>query len=464
MKRNIVQDVVPPRKSIRDIDLPSRVRGNSSNVMGEIRTGKDKHTHNLTSSEYEVPIKIEPSNNSKPPIISHDEQFNYDFDEPKKRSKLVLYSAGVFLLIVLAFGVSAIFRSAEVRITPREMAKNMNGSFTAKKEISPNGLSFQVVSISKETEKNVDPTQTGGQERVERKASGRIVIYNNFSSEVQKLVATTRFETPEGLVYRIKDPVAVPGKTTKDGKVVPGSIEVTVEADKIGPTYNIGLKDFTIPGFKGDPRYKDMYARSKTEMSGGFSGVQKVVSKDALINIEKEMEQTLKTSLYNDLVNQIPADYILFPDSLSYRFDTPSQSVTATGDVIVKMRGVTAAVIFNKASLSKAIQTKVLSEAGDDGVIISNLDKLKFSYTATTTLSNTTSTVSFNLNGEPNFVWIFDENKLKTDLLGLSKKNAKIIISSYPGIKEAWILTRPFWNQKIPNDPENVTLVNTLQN
>ncbi len=463
MKKNIVQDVLPPNKSIRNIELHNRAHHNTvKNDEFATKVNINKQIPKPNFEEKEAPLKIESNFRSNPPYTPT-AQYDYDYESPKGKKKWALYLVGVFLVLALAFAISAFFRSAQVKITPMEAVKSLNEGFTARKEASPNNLSFQVVSISKETEKQVDPKDTGGEEKVERKAGGKIVIYNNYSTEVQKLVATTRFQTPEGQVYRIKDPVVVPGKTTKDGKSVPGSVEAFVEADKPGPSYNTGLKDFTVPGFKGDPRFKDVYARSKTEMTGGFSGVQKVISKEALSIAEKEMEGSLKTSLYNDLVNQIPADFVLYPNSLFYKYEPVSQYVNSTGQITIKKKGTGSAVIFDKAGLTKSIQAKVLTESSSDTVRISNLDKLEFSYLSTSTpVSNTTTSVTFILKGEPNFVWVFDESKLKTDLLGLSKKNARVVISSYPSIKEAWILTRPFWNQKIPTDIEKVTLTNTL--
>jgi hypothetical protein len=95
-----------------------------------------------------------------------------------------------------------------------------------------------------------------------------------------------------------------------------------------------------------------------------------------------------------------------------------------------------------------------------EAVKISNLSDLGFKLTSNV---DTDKQISFSLTGNANFVWVFDENKLKTELLGLSKKSAKVVISKYPAVSEAWIETKPFWNQTIPRDPENVTLENTFK-
>ena len=55
-----------------------------------------------------------------------------------------------------------------------------------------------------------------GEPKAKLKSSGKIIVYNNFSSEPQRLIIRTRFESPEGLVYRIPESIVVPGKTEKN--------------------------------------------------------------------------------------------------------------------------------------------------------------------------------------------------------------------------------------------------------
>lgn len=453
MKKNVVQDVVPPKKSIRNIRLNSEkeVKKIPKTETKKESLPRDEFTRSVP---IQAPIRIQPVE----PEIKSAPQFSsykYEFEDKKPKSKKWLYASGLVLILAIAFGVSSMFKSAEIKISPKQEVKNLVENFSAKKD-SLGGLGYQTVSISKDIDKIVKAT---GEEKVERKSRGSVIIYNNFSKESQKLVATTRFQTPEGLIYRLIDPVTIPGQTVKDGKTVAGSIEVTVEADKPGVSYNIGLKDFTIPGFKGDPKYTSVYARSKTEMTGGFSGVQKTASKETIAEQEKEMMETLKTTLAKDILAQIPANFVYFEGGLTYDSD-PIVQVEATGgeDVTLKKKGRATAIIFDRATLNQAIITRVMPEIGGESVKISNLQNLTFKMT-----TSSTDSINFSLAGEGNFVWVFDQNKLENDLLGLSKKSAMTVMSSYPGIKEAWVTTKPFWNQKIPDDIEKVNLINTAE-
>jgi hypothetical protein len=56
--------------------------------------------------------------------------------------------------------------------------------------------------ISQTESLNLEATS---EQQVENTASGKIKISNLYSKETQDLIKNTRFETPQGLVYRIKN-------------------------------------------------------------------------------------------------------------------------------------------------------------------------------------------------------------------------------------------------------------------
>lgn len=462
MKKNVVQDVVPPKKSIRNVKLSER-REVSQGVRKApfkeaITREKPQQEEDFTRPVpiiKQAPMRIEPLFKN-PPETFNSPSYKYEFNEPKQSSKKWFYISSVLLVLVIAFAVSALFKSSAIKVSPKQETRTLSESFVAKKDVAT-GLGFQTVTVTKDVEKTAVAT---GEEKVDRKSSGKIIIYNNYNNQPQKLVATTRFQTQEGLIFRLVSPVTVPGREVKDGKTVPGSIEVTVEADKPGVSYNVGLKDFTIPGFKGDPKYTAVYARSKTEMTGGFSGMQKVVSKEALETADKEMKTELESTLLKDIEAQIPANFVSYKNGLSFVFEPTVQVPDSAKDsVVLRKKARVTAIIIDRGALSKAVLAKLMPETDPETIKISNLSDLNFNVVQG---SDVDKQIAFTLAGDANFVWAIDESKLKTELLGLSKKSAKVVISSYPAVSEAWIETKPFWNQTIPKNPEKVTLTNTF--
>ncbi|MES3004710.1 MAG: hypothetical protein V4690_01200 [Patescibacteria group bacterium] len=452
MKKNIVQDVLPPKKSIRNVEIP---RVSKKSAPAPAPEPKPKTQDIVRKSVPKITIVKE----EKKEVPKN----NFEYNEPvrKSKSRFTRYILLGALLFGLVFFVSSFFKSAEITFSPKQETRVLNEVLSAEKNLASGGLGFQIVSTAKDIERTVTAT---GEERVDTKASGTIVIYNK-TAEAQRLVATTRFEAAGGLIYRAKTAVTVPARQVKDGKTVSGSAEVVVEADAVGEKYNIPLSDLTIVGFKGTPKYTEIYARSKTAMTGGFSGVQKTVSKEVLDKAGAEMEQELQAALATEIASQIPNNFVLYQSSVSYKFEPVTQTGGgSTSSAVLKKRGVISAIIFDRTAISGVILQKILPDTEQGSVKISNLDVLDFTLNTVNFDPNTTDNISFNIKGDANVVWVFDEGKIKTDLLGLSKQSAEEVLRTYVNMKEAWIKTQPFWSRSIPNNPDKVEIVNTLEN
>jgi hypothetical protein len=463
MKKNLVQDIVPPsRKSIRNIEIPprrARVGVTEVDPVEPVAVNKKENIF-TPPPKMEKPEKenfprpaFDYSGISDKPTPEYKPDYKYEYDEPKKSSRKVLYISFAVFILAFAFGVSALFKSAKITFASKDQQIQLSSNFTANKN-DESGLSFQIVTISKDIQKTVAVTS---QANVQKKASGTVTIFNTTSNS-QKLVATTRLQTPEGLIFRLNTAVTVPARQIVSGSAVPGSVSAVATADVSGDKYNVGLKDFTIPGFKGDPKYNQIYGRSKTPMSGGFSGMQAVISAQILASTTAEMQNSLKTSLATDIVSQIPANFIFYKNSMSFSFAPIIQVGGSNSGAVLDEKGTAYAIIFDRGSLSRSIASLY---SITDTIKINSLDTLNFSYASSSVFdpSGSGSTLNFSLAGDADIVWVFDANKLKTDLLGLSKNQAKVVISGYPSITEVWIETSPFWNQTIPSDPKKVELL-----
>ena len=90
-------------------------------------------------------------------------------------------------------------------------------------------------------------------------------------------MATTRFVTPDGKLFRLVSSVTVPGAQVTNGQIVPSSIDAPVAADQPGDAYNVGpVNKLTIPGFQGSPKYNAFYGQLASGTSGGFVGTKAV--------------------------------------------------------------------------------------------------------------------------------------------------------------------------------------------
>jgi hypothetical protein len=277
------------------------------------------------------------------------------------------------------------------------------------------------------------------------------MIYNNYSSASQRLIKNTRFETPEGLIYRIADSVTVPGKTGS----TPGSVEAVITADEAGDKYNVGLKDFTIPGFKGDPRYSSFYARSKTALAGGFSGVRKVVADADRKKAEEIIRSNLRAALLEEVKKAVTDDQIFFDKGYAIDFvSLPEESVSGS-EVLVKIAGSLSAAVFNKKTFGSFLAQKAVKGYQGDAVVVRDPQSIFFT-PKSDFRPGANPSISFSLSGTPTFEWIFDETVLRNALAGAHRDQVVGILQKFPMIEKADISIRPFWRGSFPDSAGDI--------
>lgn len=437
MPKNILQDIVPPEKrSIRNIPVPNRVLKQDKPIVREKVSYSDSEMEDNGNGAY----SFNPQNRDR---------------KSAGVMKVFLWIGGLLVLFFVLLSLSSLMSGATIKVTPKQTrVLATNELFTAEKQGALGEISFETAKITKQGGEVVPAT---GEEMVERKASGQIVIYNNFDSSDQRLIRNTRFETPEGLIYRIDESVVVPGRTASN----PGSVEVVVYADEPGEKYNIGLKDFTIPGFKDDaPRYKEIYARSKSEMSGGFIGMVKKVSETDLASAKDRIIEKLEAELKDEILVQIPENFVTFSDSFIIKSRSLPQT-EARGDSVQVNEEVTLhAIFFRKDELGKSIASELSSQEfaeGDVGIV--DWGSLVFAIQNKESINpEIDTTVSFTISGDIDLMLLFDEMSLKTSLLGKSKKSLHTVLSNFPSIEKAEAVIKPFWRRSFPDNEKKIKL------
>lgn len=418
MPKNIEDIIVPERtRSIRNIPIPEGRR-------------KDEY---------------------RSPVILRD-----DFDIPKaEKSFSRMPRKGIWLasgaaVLILIFAVLSIFDGTTFSYVPKSLALSFNSDLYTAKKSGEGVLLYSVIKLSEDKGLEV---LASGEEEVSRKASGTIIVYNNASQEPQRLIENTRFETPNGLVYRVPNAIVIPGRKTVSGVTQPGAVETVVYADKAGEKYNIGLSDFTLPGLKGSSRFSTIYARSKTEMSGGFIGQEKVVKSEDKMRVMGELKTALKGELTSKALAQVPEDFILFPSLSSMTFENLPQTDSTNKDaVVINMRADLFGIMFKRSDLSNYLTLKKIVSTSDELIDVTALDSLNLTFADNTPLDLLSSEeISFVVTGETMAVWRIDEVALKTDLAGRHKRDIPSILKNYPTIISATATVRPFWKNSFPS-------------
>lgn len=292
------------------------------------------------------------------------------------------------------------------------------------------------------------------------KASGTITISNAFSEATQPLVATTRFETADGKLYRLVDGVTVPGAKTEDGRTVPGKIDARVMADQPGTKYNLTSGTFTIPGFKGGPKYEKITAEVKSAFAGGSddaSGAKLSVSQSDLDGAKTAASDEAKKAVISGLAGGLKnGEVALEPSFQVALLGTPVAPTVGTGaetfeyEARFQVKG----FIISEAAVREVID-KEKTESG--GVV---LRPYRYDVNYGAVLANfETKRVDFTVESKVLFRAPFDDAALKSGLLGLDEEGIRSYLAEHPEIKRLQVEFKPkVFIATIPADPERVTV------
>ncbi len=376
--------------------------------------------------------------------------------QPRREGpKTILWIFAAVAIIALAVAlITVFFSSARVKVTPRENSPQVDADF----EIARTGkeLSYNTFTIEDDFKENVEATH---EEDANKKASGTILIYNNYATTSQRLIRNTRFETPKNLIFRLDSSVVVPGRKLVGGKWIPGTVEALVIADVAGADYNIGLSDFTIPAFKGTPKYTALYGRSKTAMSGGFIGKQKVLTPDEIKGAQSRIEARALQELQSKTKIQATDNFVLLKNA--YSFATSSETVQNADDstITVGEHATLRAVFFPKEALASAIAKKTIPDWNGNPVTLLNPGDISFvSKDATLQTFFDAKAVTVHIKGKALIRFLFDVAKLKKDLAGQQRGDVPTILSGYKSIEKAEVTLSPFWRRTLPSQVEKIKI------
>lgn len=400
-----------------------------------------------------------------------DSDLDESFEEwrgSKKNSYWRAWTALAALLVVGVFIFSIYFSKATISINTVKHEVVLKESAVALRDVSHEAVNTEE-SASEEVTAN-------GVVKVDRKATGKIVLYNAFNSATQKLVEETRLETPNGLVYKLKAAVSIPGQKTVNGKIVPGSVEAEVIASEVGEKYNQGFKDFNVVAYKNSDRYEKIYGRSKTALASGYSGtVPNILPKDVTNAITLIKEKINKTAdeYFSKEAKSKGDGFVYLPGTKEITYSEVKQEVSKDNKTaLVKIEAKITAVLFDSTSLftqiiknqteaHSASSTSIGNDISDlDGAsstgdmdIADILDTKEIVYTGD--LSKLNVSIKDNseilVSGTTTISSAIESEKVKKAVSGLSKEQAIGAIKRLVELETIEINILPWWNKTLPS-------------
>jgi len=371
--------------------------------------------------------------------------------ESKKFIFILLGSAiGLFTFIALAS-----LSEVSIKIIPRKSDFSVNIPVVVLTDISKNDEIYGMVPGRwVEIEKSISKTFVSGAEKdVFQKARGKAVIYNNFSPSPQILVATTRLQTAEGLVFRIPKAVIVPGKKQIGNEFKPGEIEVEIVADRAGEEYNIEPSDFRIPGFLTSPKYQGFYAKSFEKFSGGFVGRSSFVSKDDLEKAEGIVKEEGVSQVKAEL--NLLGDFKILDEALSMETEKIGDSNKAgdlTKEFRVDFKIKARTIVFKEKDIVDFISQYVKNfqnlSVVENGLKI-NYDRPK--------LNEEKKELSFKLISSGQTTQNIGQEKIISDIAGKKMSETDSYFSTLSEVESVRI-SSPFWMRKIPENGRRIKI------
>lgn len=386
----------------------------------------------------------------------------------KKGNSRVLISIAIFVVIVGgALGLSALLGKTELTVYPEFREPNINSEFTAYPDKRDNSLSYEVMTLEATSESQV---KASGQIEVKEQATGVIEIIKT-TPGAERLIKNTRFQSPDGLVFRIQESVVVPGAITDgSGASVPGTIQAQVFADDVGENYNLaaGTK-FDVPGFKesnlGD-LYKAIYAENRQAFTGGFNGPKFQIDDSELATARQALQIKLRDELLLRVNNEKPSGFITFPDAVAITYNQLPAVEYGNDLVTIREQAILQIPLFSAGDFGTFLAKEAVATYSGGPVRVEDPTTLAFSYKSATTSSSmiaNETALTFTLKGKPLLIWEYDAEKLKTDLAGLPKTAINNVITAYPGIEGAKVSITPFWKRSFPVKGEEIIIIEELK-
>lgn len=452
---------MPQKWNLQDIRPAKPPREPQAETTQHVEQPQNRHRGDI------VPRRTQPAP-QRPPLPQR-ESIDEDLGvldivdgRKSKRMRMVIAVIVAILIVGGALFLNVLMGGAEITVYPKFKDVSVQATFTAMRSPKAGELGYELLTLDATGERQV---KASGTEKVSERAEGSIFIYNT-EMKVSRLIKNTRFENPDGLIFKIKESVDVPA-ATKDAKgaLVPGVVSADVFADGTGDQYNVSPSRFTIPGLKNSPQYTTMYGESTVAMSGGFEGERFLLDESELELKKQELQQELRTSLLERLTSERPVGFVVYEPAVAFTFETLPATTYGDSLATIKEKAYLNVPIFKEEEFASYIAEHAIAGYEDEPVELPDPHTLIYAYeSATATVSDIAkeTSLTFKLNGTTRIVWSFDANKLRTDLIGLSKTALEPMLQSYPAIDRAEAVVRPFWAQSFPKSVDEIKVETIL--
>lgn len=392
----------------------------------------------------------------------------------RKRWLFGLFGASLLVFFVIVY---IVLPGATVAIEPASAVVSKAVNITLEPD-ADEVRSLKVYEIETQVKYTLSHPATGIESEGQN-ASGNLTIINVSGTE-RTLVKETRFQTEEGIVFRLQKEVTVTAGILES----PSKLEVFVVADAldangapVGDRGNIGPAQFFLPGLREDSQ-DDLYAESYTAMSGGTTLIHTRLTEDDLIAAEEKLERDLQekslASLRKEVLSLSNSQGLKLKlledsDALEYGpalIDLPYSLVgqemkdfDLSGSLSVR------GVAYDRELLYSILKTEMVN-AKTPGKQLISVDEDSISIQV---LEADMDTLNFKMTAQIQGIEEYEidpeleggaelASKIKEHIAGKSIEEAKNYVQNLPEVNRVEIRIWPVWSPTISSLPENIKI------
>ena len=371
-------------------------------------------------------------------------------------------ASSAFVLIVAIYLYNSL-QSATIEISPVMQNLSFQNKIIADMsvksiDLNSNLIPADYIEVEKDGQQEFKATGTSS---TDSKATGTITVYNKYDPATPiSLVKGTHFLSDSGKYFVTLNKVSIPAAKYQEGKIVPGSASVKVQAEGVGSDYNIGSSKFSVPKLSGTAYYYSTWAESSSKMVGGSTGKVKKVTQDDLESAKDALTKKLFEDAENSIKGTLSEDDVMFKESTSKDIVSANSSdeANSTVDSFVETAKVKVSMlVFNKNDLNQFVKDYISSKLKEGESLLEESIKIDYSLD---TIDTQKGREGINLNVSYQAYNSIDQNYLLSSFKGKSSVEIKDIIDQNYGGNISQIKVRlwPFWTTKAPNG-ENKTKI-----
>jgi hypothetical protein len=477
-KEDQQQNITPLKASINtlDDDTPMRRTEKKFSISDLIHRGQKKNFSIISGPFSRKPSK--PLNDRK-----KEERAKFVLIAPNRQALISLVIVSVIILLTITY---IALPGATITLIPKSNVLQVPVNVTLadleanRAELDTHPMNeIPSYSLTKKIQKVLTYQATGKEFKGEN-AQGTVTIVNT-SNNAWPLIPKTRFQTADGLVFRLQTSLSVPAAA--DAKT-PGKIDALVIADEfdvnnqvIGDRGNIAPTQFFLPGLSGENQ-KKLSAQNVAAFTGGKTIVIKKITKEDLDAARNKMVTDLKASAQAELTSMAKekndnqkTNLVLLIGTDAIATSDPAVTVPQNleGQILdsfdVQGEMIATGIAYNNDELISILTTELKLKKNPEKRLvyvdpnsltyrIIDNDKVgkKIKITATIKGIEEYEISPDNENGDRLIKMI------KEHVVGKSIEEARAYIQNLPEIDKVTIESWPAWAPTLPGIPDNIKM------